>query len=61
MGGGFGGGGGSQGGGACARPTTTTCIPLGGMCVWGGGLGKLMVAVVKHGLQMGRCCPQWLW
>ena len=24
-------------GGACAQPTTTTCIPPGGMCVWGFG------------------------
>ena len=31
------GGGGSQGGGACAQPTTPTCIPPGGMCVWGFG------------------------
>ena len=29
-------GGGCQGGGGFARPTTTTCIPPGGMCVWGG-------------------------
>ena len=47
-----GGGGDSQGGGAYARPTTTTCIPLGGMCVWG---GKRLVAVAKQGLQIGRC------
>ena len=47
-------GGGSQGGGGYARPTTTICIPPGGMCVWG-GLGKLLVAVVKQGLQIGRC------
>ena len=28
---------------------------LQGGCVSGAGLGKLLVAVVKHGLQMGRC------
>ena len=26
-----------RGGGGCARPTTTTCMPRGGMCVWGYG------------------------
>ena len=25
------------GGGGCAQPITTTCIPPGGMCVWGFG------------------------
>ena len=36
---GWGGGIGSSagGGGGCARPTTTTCIPQGGVCVWGHG------------------------
>ena len=42
-------GGGSQG--AYAQPTTTT---FRGGCVSGAGLGKLLVAVVKQGLQMGR-------
>ena len=28
---------------------------LQGGCVSGAGLGKLLVAVVKQGLQMGRC------
>ena len=23
--------------GGCTRPTTTTCIPQGGVCVWGHG------------------------
>ena len=32
-----GGGGGPKRGGGCARPTTTTCIPQGGVCVWGHG------------------------
>ena len=41
-------------GGGYARPTTTKCIPPGG-CVSGAGSGKLLVAVVKQGLQMGRC------
>ena len=27
----------ARGGGGCARPTTTTCIPQGGVCVWGPG------------------------
>ena len=31
------GGEGSQEGGGCTRPTTTTCIPQGGVCVWGHG------------------------
>ena len=26
-----------RGGGGCVRPTTTTCIPQGGVCVWGHG------------------------
>ena len=32
------GGGSQRGGGGCARPTTTTCIPQGGVCVWGHGV-----------------------
>ena len=31
---------GGGGGGGCGRPTTTTCIPQGGMCVWGHGSTK---------------------
>ena len=50
------GGGGSQGGGGGLRTTHYYHMhtPRGG-CVSGAGLGKLLVAVVKQGLQMGRC------
>ena len=44
-GGGPWGGGCSQGGGGYTRPTATTCIPAGGMCVWGG-----------FGEAAGGCC-----
>ena len=39
-------------------PTRDPLLPhayLQGGCVSGAGLGKLLVAVVKQGLQMGRC------
>ena len=49
-------GGGSAGGGG--GPTRNPLLPhayLQGGCVFGAGSGKLLVAVVKQGLQMGRC------
>ena len=53
-GGGRPGGGGSQSGGATRDPLLPHAYLQGG-CVSGAGLGKLLVAVVKQGLQMGRC------
>ena len=60
MWGGFGrgGGGGFQGGGATCDPLLPHAYLQGG-CVSGAGLGKLLVAVVKQGLQMGRCVHRW--
>ena len=46
------------GGPKVGRPTRDPLLPhayLQGGCVSGAGLGKLLVAVVKQGLQMGRC------
>ena len=50
----------SQGGGAYAQPTTTTCIPLGGMCVWG-GFGEAIGGCCEAGAADWQVCPQWLW
>ena len=56
------GGGFARGGGGgvpkVAGPTRNPLLPhayLQGGCVSGAGLGKLLVAVVKQGLQMGKC------
>ena len=54
------GGRGSQGGGGYARPTITTCIPPGGMCVWG-GFGEAASGCCEAGAPDGQVCPQWLW
>ena len=56
----WGGGAFSHGGGGpkVGGPTRDPLLPhayLQGGCVSGAGLGKLLVAVVKQGLQMGRC------
>ena len=53
--GGFARGGGSQGGGGGGGDPLLPHAYLQGGCVSGAGLGKLLVAVVKQGLQMGRC------
>ena len=56
-----GGGGFGRGGGGVPKvggPTRDPLLPhayLKGGCVSGAGLGKLLVAVVKQGPQMGRC------
>ena len=57
----MGGGGSPVWGGGFPRlggPTRDPLLPhayLQGGCVSGAGLGKLLVAVVKQGLRMGRC------
>ena len=51
-------GGGRGGGPKVGGPTRNPLLPhayLQGGRVSGAGLGKLLVAVVKQGLQMGRC------
>ena len=54
------GGGDSQGGGGYARPTATTCIPLEGMCVWG-GYEEAAGGYCEVGAADWQVCPQWLW
>ena len=52
--GGGGGIGSSAGGGGCARPTTTTCIPQGGVCVWGAWGYRSMYAIIA----ISRLCRE---
>ena len=50
----MGGGGVPKVGWACAGPTTTTCIPPGGMCVWGLGVWRDVCESTGTALEQGK-------